>query len=186
MAQRVSTHARIALVARRCGRSRSKFSRLSFPADKATSQVSGNPSVFSTSFFDWPPVPHPSASRGEEQHVAQVHLLPGTHLPQRKLWSPSGSPVARNTNTAVECSGSKRLRRFGLQPREQAVHETRSPWRHCVLAFVFVSHRLLFTLSEVMHQNAAGERLRYPESKRSLIFCQALFFKSRVFGPFFA
>src|SRR5712692_5303434 len=84
----------------------------------------------------------------EELYVAQLHLLPGTLLPQRKLQDSSGSPAARNTNPAVERFGSKRLRRFVLQSREQAVHETRLPWCHSVLAFVFVSHRLLFTLSE--------------------------------------
>ncbi len=49
---------------------------------------------------------------------------------------------------------------FFLQSREQAVHETLSPWCHFVLAFVFVSHSLLFTLSEDLHQNTAGVRLR--------------------------
>jgi hypothetical protein len=35
-----------------CGRSRLKFSRLSFPADKATSRSAGGSSVSSTSFFE--------------------------------------------------------------------------------------------------------------------------------------
>jgi hypothetical protein len=53
-----------------------------------------------------------------------------------------------NSSPAVDCFGSKRLRRFSLESREQAVHETRSPWYHSVLAFVFVSQICLFTLSE--------------------------------------
>ena len=85
----------------------------------------------------------------EEQHVAQVHLLPGTLLPQRKLWNSSGSPAARNTNPTVDCFRSKRLRRFVLEPREQAVlHETLSPDSHWLSSLLFVSHICLFTLSE--------------------------------------
>jgi hypothetical protein len=78
----------------------------------------------------------------EEQHVAQVHLLPGTLLPQRKLWNSSGSPAARNTNPTVDCFRSKRLRRFCFR-----VARTSSAPRNSVagqsLAFEFafrVSH----------------------------------------------
>jgi len=85
----------------------------------------------------------------EEQHVAQVHLLPGTLLPQRKLWNSSGSPAARNTNPTVDCFRSKRLRQFVLESREQAVlHETLSPDSHWLSSLLFVSHICLFTLSE--------------------------------------
>ena len=66
----------------------------------------------------------------------------------------------RQHNPLTDCFGSKRLRRIFLQSREQAVHETLSPCHRCVLAFVFVSHSLLFTLSEDLHQNAADVRLR--------------------------
>jgi hypothetical protein len=84
----------------------------------------------------------------EEQRVTKVHLLPGTLLPQRKLWDSSGPPTARNTNPAVDCFGSKRLRRVYLRSREQADCETLPPCHRTVLAFDFVSHICLFTLSE--------------------------------------
>jgi hypothetical protein len=46
-----------------CGRDRSDSSRLSFPADKATSRSAGGSSVSSTSFHKRPPAAHLSASR---------------------------------------------------------------------------------------------------------------------------
>jgi len=62
------------------------------------------------------------------------------------FWEQRSQSAVRKITT--DYIGSKRLRRFALESREQAVHETRSPWCRYVLAFVFVSHSLLFTLSE--------------------------------------
>ena len=136
-------------IAGRCGRGRSKFSHSSFPADEAASPVSGEARACSQRVFSKRPLLRIFRLRvAEQQRVAQVHLLPGTLLPQRKLWERSGSPAARNTNPAADCFGLKRLRRILLQSRDQAVHETLPPLCHCVLALVFVSHSLLFALSE--------------------------------------
>ena len=71
-----------------------------------------------------------------------------------------------------------------LESREQAIHETRSPWCGFDLAFIFVSH-ICFSRS-VRTRRQAGVQLRYPESKRTPFFCQALFLKIFIFGPFFA
>lgn len=90
-------------------------------------------------FSKRPPAPHLSASRGPS----------GNTSPTAKLWNSSGSPATRNTNPTVDCFGSKRLRRFVLESREQAVlHETLSPDSHWLSSLLFVSHICLFTLSE--------------------------------------
>ena len=74
------------------------------------------------------------------------------------MCAPEAQEVAVNftipgqKNPVVDRFGSKRLRRFALESREQADHETLPPWLHCVLAFVFVSHICLYTLSEVPGQ----------------------------------
>jgi hypothetical protein len=147
----------------------------------------GGPSAFSTSFFQTAAC---SASFG---FVWQRNCTSRKFTSFREDFSHNENYViraaytaGRNTHPEVDRFGSKRLRRFGLQSREQAVHETLAPWHRTVLAVVFVSHICLFTLSEDLHQNAAGVRLRYPKGKGSLIFCQALFLEIRIFGQFFA
>jgi hypothetical protein len=74
-----------------CGRSRLKFSRLSFPADKATSRSSGGSSVSSTSLRERPPAAYPSASRCR-----------GTI--RRTTTPPSG-----NTSPTTEIHGTEKL-----------------------------------------------------------------------------
>jgi len=59
----------------------------------------------------------------------------------------SGIPLT-HPRQETDDLGSKRLRRTYLESRKQAVHETLALWCHSALAFVIVSHSLLFTLSE--------------------------------------
>ncbi len=171
---------RIYTVRRQRSRDRLTFSRLSFPAGKTTSRCREVRACPQRALVNGR-LPHSLRLRvAEEQFVGQLHLLPGTLLPQRNFSQWFGQPQRRNATTDFV---SKRLRRFALQSRDQADHETLPPWLHCVLAFVvLVSHICLFTLSEGLHKNAASVRLRYPEGKRRWIFCQALFLKNRVFG----
>jgi hypothetical protein len=46
--------------------------------------------------------------------------------------------------------------------RDKATDEMQSPWHRSLLAFVFVSHRLLFSLSEVCPE-LQQEKLRYSQ-----------------------
>ena len=168
-------------ITRRCGSGRLRSSRLSFPAGKATSRCREVRACPQRVLVNGHLQRRLRLRVAEERFVGQLHLLPGTLLPQRNFLA---NP--RRKNAAMDYFGSKRLRRIYLESREKAVHETLRPRHRCVLAFVFVSHSLLFTLSEVLHHNAAGVQLRYPKSKWSLIFCQALSLKNSIFGLFFA
>src|SRR5712692_10812246 len=114
-------------IAARCGRSRLKFSRLSFPADEATSRCREVRACPQRVFANGRLLRIFRLRVAEERFVGQLHLLPGTLLPQRKLRNSSGPPAARNTIPAVQCSGSKRLRRLASDSGDQAVHETRPP-----------------------------------------------------------
>ena len=171
-------------ITRRCGSGRWRSSRLSFPAGKATSRCREVRACPQRVLVNGHLQRRLRLRVAEERFVGQLHLLPGTLLPQRNFLEQCGQSAAKNA--ATDYFGLKRLRRIYLEPREKAVHETLRPRHRCVLAFVFVSHSLLFTLSEVLHHNAAGVQLRYPKSKWSLIFCQALFLKNSIFGSFFA
>jgi len=97
-------------------RSLSKFSRLSFPADRATSQASGDSSVFSTSFFQ---------SAAYEAGGLRDHNLSGSH--RSALLCRSN---ARLHHTGDSCAGNKRLEVFSalrknarlLSPKELRLH----------------------------------------------------------------
>src|SRR6266849_9594024 len=82
-------------ITRRCGRGRLRSSRLSFPADKATSRcgevracpqrVLGNGRLLRSL----------GLRVAEEQFVGQLHLLPGTLLPQRNFMERWGQSAAK-------------------------------------------------------------------------------------------
>ena len=89
-----------------------------------------------------------SSIQRREKFREELAFTESGFKPKYRRWAcsakePWTSP-SRDTNPVMDCFGSKRLRRFALELRVQAVvHETRSPWYHSVLAFVFVSHSLL-------------------------------------------
>jgi hypothetical protein len=124
------------------------FSRLSFPADKQLPSYREVRACPQRVFANGRLLRSLRLRVAEERFVGQLHLLPGTLLPQRNFLKQHGGQSAAEKNTATDYLGSKRLKRFDLESRKQADYETLPPWLHCVLAFVFVSHICLFTLSE--------------------------------------
>src|SRR6266481_9384999 len=95
-----------------CGRRHLKFSRLSFPADRATSPWREVRACSQRALCKRRLLRILRLRVAEEQFVGQPHLLPGTLLPQRKFLKRIGQPAEKSTNPAADCFGSKRLRRI--------------------------------------------------------------------------
>ena len=143
----------------------------------------GGSSVSSTSSCKRPPAPPPSASRCR-----------GTI--RRTTPPPSGntSPTTELFGIVRPIRGEKIRQRITLDRNDlggftysRANKQSTRPCRLDVIAYWLLSSCLIVCSSRSVRFPAMpGVRLRYPESKRSLIFCQALFSKMRVFGSFFA
>src|SRR5216683_7966719 len=82
-------------IAARCGRSRLKFSRLSFPADEATSRCREVRACPQRVFANGRLLRSLRLRVAEEQFVGQLHLLPGTLLPQRNFMERWGQSAAK-------------------------------------------------------------------------------------------
>src|SRR5258708_33184850 len=124
-----------------------RSSRSSFPADEATSRCREVRACPQRVLVNGRLLRRRRPRVAEEQFVGQLHLLPGILLPQRNFLEQRGQRAANKIRHRIRI-GSKRLRWLALESREQAAHETLRPCYRCDLAFVFVSHSLLFTLSK--------------------------------------
>src|SRR6266436_4903699 len=92
-------------IVRRSGRGSLRSSRLSFPADKATSRC-GEVRACPQRVLVNDRLPRRFRLRvAEEQFVGQLHLLPGTLLPQRNFWNSVANPLRKSS--AVDRFGSK-------------------------------------------------------------------------------
>src|SRR5712692_8592424 len=88
-------------IAARCGRSRLKFSRLSFPADEATSRSREVRVCPQRVFANGRLLRSLRLRVAEERFVGQLHLLPGTLLPQRNFLEQWGKSVAKKYSNGL-------------------------------------------------------------------------------------
>src|SRR5713226_8024443 len=88
-------------IAARCGRSRLKFSRSSFPADEATSRCREVRACPQRVFVNGRLLRSLRLRVAEERFVGQLHLLPGTLLPQRNFLEQCGQSVAKKYSNGL-------------------------------------------------------------------------------------
>jgi len=168
-----------------CGRHRLKFSRLSFPADKATSQVSGSPSVFSTRYFQTAAC---SASFG---FVWLRNCTSLNFTSFREHFSHNENSRIRAARPRQETpiprwSALDRNGLGGLFYSRANKQSTRPDCLGVIPSWLLSSCLIVCSSRSVRIPVDRDVRLRYLQGNPKLYFCQALFFKTLIFGQFFA